>query len=89
MDFPGRNAGVGCHFLLHGIFHTQGSKPCLLHWKAGSLPLSHLGSPSCFYQSIYLVARDKNPPALSGNSEEFDILATSVKFPPDYSERGD
>ena len=23
-DFPGKNAGVGCHFLLQGIFPTQG-----------------------------------------------------------------
>ena len=31
-DFPGKNAGVGCHFLLQGIFLTQGSNPDLLHW---------------------------------------------------------
>ena len=24
-DFPGKNTGVGCHFLLQGIFMTQGS----------------------------------------------------------------
>ena len=24
-DFPGKNTGVGCHFLPHGIFPTQGS----------------------------------------------------------------
>ena len=38
---------MGCHFLLQGIFPTQGSNLCLLHllqWQAGSLPLSHLGS---------------------------------------------
>ena len=29
-----------------GIFLTQGSNPCLLHWQADSLPLSHQGSPS-------------------------------------------
>ena len=37
---------VGCHVLLRGIFLTQGSNPhllCLLHWQAGSLPLSYLG----------------------------------------------
>ena len=28
-----------------GTFLTQGSNPCLLHWQADSLPLSHLGSP--------------------------------------------
>ena len=29
-DFPGRNTGVGCHFVLQGIFLTQGLNPCLL-----------------------------------------------------------
>ena len=41
-----KNTGVGCHFLLQGIFLTQGSNPCLLcllHWQADSSPLSHLG----------------------------------------------
>ena len=28
---PGKNTGVGCHFLLQGIFLTQGLNPCLLH----------------------------------------------------------
>ena len=39
-DFPGKNAGVGCHFLLQGIFSTQGSNLCLLHWQVASLPES-------------------------------------------------
>ena len=30
-NFPGKNTGVCCHFLLQGIFPTQGSKPPLLH----------------------------------------------------------
>ena len=30
-----------------GIFQTQKSKPHLLHWQAGSLPLNHQGSPAC------------------------------------------
>ena len=30
-DFPGKNTGVGCHFLLQGIFQIQGSKLHLLH----------------------------------------------------------
>ena len=29
-DFPGKNTRVGCHFLLQGIFATQGSKLYLL-----------------------------------------------------------
>ena len=40
-DFLGKNTGVGCHFLHQGMFLIQGSNPRLLHWQAGSLPLSH------------------------------------------------
>ena len=32
-DFPVKNAGVGCHFLLQVIFPTQGSNPGLLHCR--------------------------------------------------------
>ena len=47
-DFPGKNTGVGCHFLLQGIFPIQGSNLCLLQlllWQTDSLPWSHLESP--------------------------------------------
>ena len=33
------------HFLLQGIFLTQGLNPHFLHWQVGSKPLSHKGSP--------------------------------------------
>ena len=39
------NTEAGYHFLLQGIFPTQGLNPCLLHLQAGSLPLCHLRSP--------------------------------------------
>ena len=32
-DSPGKNAGVGCHALLQGIFLIQGSNPSLLHCR--------------------------------------------------------
>ena len=41
MGFPSKNTGVGCHFLLQGIFLTQGLNLLLLrllHWQANSLP---------------------------------------------------
>ena len=41
-NFPDRDTEVGCHFLLQGIFLTQGSNLYLLHRQADSLPLSHL-----------------------------------------------
>ena len=31
--FPGKNIGVGCHFLVQGIFMTQGSNPYLLRFR--------------------------------------------------------
>ena len=46
-DFSSTNTGVGCHFLLQGIFQTQGSNPhllCLL--QADSLPTEPSGKPS-------------------------------------------
>ena len=48
-DFPGKKTGVGCRFLLQGIFPAQGSNLCLLgllYWQVGSLQLSHRGSPA-------------------------------------------
>ena len=51
-DSPGNNTGVGCHFLLQGIFLTLGLNPCLLHWSVGSLPLNHLVKPTCCFSSI-------------------------------------
>ena len=44
-DSPGKDTGVGCHFLLLGIFQTQGSNPRLLQRQAGSLPLRPAGKP--------------------------------------------
>ena len=43
-DFPGRNTGVGCCFLLQGIFSTQGSNLCLLYCRRILYQLSRLGS---------------------------------------------
>ena len=44
--FPGKNTGVGCHFLLQGIFPTQGSNPRLLHRQKDSLPTKPPEMPS-------------------------------------------
>ena len=58
-DFPGKNTGVGCHSLPHGVFPTQGSNPGLPHCRQVLHQLSHEGSPllniSCwkeFYATI-------------------------------------
>ena len=41
----GKNSGVGCHFLLQGVFPIQGWNRHLPHGQADALLLSHLGSP--------------------------------------------
>ena len=43
-DSPGKNTGVGCHFLLQGIFPTQGSNPGLPHCRQTLHHLSYQGS---------------------------------------------
>ena len=51
-DFPGKNTGVGCHFLFQGIFLTQGWNLYLLPWEADSFPLNHQESPNLFVNLI-------------------------------------
>ena len=66
------------HFLLQGIFLTQGSNPCLLHWRADSLSLSHLGSPGGnFFFCVASVVSDsvqphrrQAPPSLGFSRQE-------------------
>ena len=48
-DFPGKNTGEGCHFLLQGIFLTQELNPCLLlgrwilyHWAIWEASVSNV-----------------------------------------------
>ena len=44
-DFSGKNTAVGCHFLLQGMFPTQGSNQGLLHRRQTLYYLSPRGSP--------------------------------------------
>ena len=45
-DFPGKNTGVGCHFLLQGNFPTQRSNLGLPRCRQTLYCLSHKGSPN-------------------------------------------
>ena len=47
--FPGKNIGVGYHFLLQGVFLTQVSNPRLLCCQAYSFPLNHQQSSFLSY----------------------------------------
>ena len=42
MDSTGKNSGMGCHFLLQGIFLTQESNPGLLHCRQKLYPYMYI-----------------------------------------------
>ena len=44
-DFPGKNTGVTCHFLLQGTLPDTGIEPMSPARQVDFLPLSHQGSP--------------------------------------------
>ena len=43
--FPGKGTGVGCHFLIQGIFPTRRLNPGLPHYRQTLYALSHQRSP--------------------------------------------
>ena len=78
-DFPDKNNGVSCHFLLQGIFPIQGLNLHLLHWHADYLPLSHQGSPG-----IVIAERLFTCLSLSRNKCTFSFLKESLKYASQY-----
>ena len=54
-DSPGKKTGVGCHFLLQGIFPTQWSNPGLPHYSQTLYPLSYQGCQSSSKTSLIYV----------------------------------
>ena len=69
MGFSGNSTGVDFHFLLQGIFPTQGLNPGLPHCRQTLDRLSHQGSPCIkayfFIMNAYLIYKrmKKNWPA--------------------------
>ena len=69
-NFPGKNTGVGCHFLLQRICLTQGSNLHLLRWQEDSLPLNHqentqlsIAIPYYFGQTLMVAASGSKCPS--------------------------
>ena len=57
---PGKNTGVGCHFLLQGVFLTQESNPGLLHCRQVLYQLSYNGRPSSTWTSSKSITEEGN-----------------------------
>ena len=51
-DFPGKNTGAGCHFLLQGIFLTQGLNVGLPHCRQ-TLPSEPTENPKVLLYCIF------------------------------------
>ena len=59
-DFPGKNTGLGCHFLLQGILPTQKSNLCLMISCTAAddtLPLRYWGSWATLEGACQLLSR--------------------------------
>ena len=56
MGAPGKNTGVGSHFLLQGIFPTQGWNRGLQHGREILHHLSGYGSPSVVESAVFVWA---------------------------------
>ena len=80
-DFLGKNTGVGCCFLLQGIFKTQGLNPHLLHllhWQVDYLSLCHIRKP--MYTLVYIKQiAYKNLLYSTGNSTQYSVMVCMRK----------
>ena len=79
-NFPGENMGVGCHFLLQGIFLTQGSNTCFLpaspalagrFFTTGKTVVATPGKPCVIQMYTYVILRPSN---MMSNTMDFRIL---------------
>ena len=65
MGFPSKNTGVGHHFLLQGIFPTQGWNLGLLHCRQVPYHESHLRSPTVLGECLTVnFTPGSQPPSL-------------------------
>ena len=62
-NFPSKNTGVGCQFLLQGTQGLNLHLLCLLPWQTGSLPLVPSGKPYFLvkYPNYVSLAKDRVP----------------------------
>ena len=90
--FSGTNAGVGCHFLLQGIFPTQGSNPHLLGLLCWQVHFLSTGPPepwakpnSQHLSTLLLPTRGKRD--IINTEGNAIIQVDSLSFPENYSHK--
>ena len=75
---PDKNTGVGCHFLLQGIFRTQGLNPSLLHCRWILYHLNHQ-----IYPNFSLDAIQIHLPTVLPKMKSTLVYQSSLWFTPD------
>ena len=60
-DSPGKNTGVGSHFLLQGIFSTQGLRLGLLHCRQIFYHLNYQISPTFPSLQFFKEKKEESP----------------------------
>ena len=67
-DFPKKNTGMGCHFLLHGLFPTPGTEPTSLALAGGFFTTEPPGKPLHKGSFSFLSTLQKLCPSLVMNN---------------------
>ena len=79
-DFPGKKTGVGCHFLLQGIFLTQGLNLCLLCFLYCRQILYH-----CTIWDAYLTEKSINVKSWSKPDKFFRTIVENIYWENTFS----
>ena len=83
MGFPRQEYGVGCHFLLQGIFPDPGIKPRSPALQADSLLFEPLGKYGLLLANwgSHMALVVKNPPANAGDVRDASLIPRSGRSP--------
>ena len=86
-NFPGKNTEVGCHFLLQGIFPTQGQNPGLLHCRQMLLPSEPPGKYGRITTNKGLILGSQHTPntkherkTLEKANQNFQFFSIQISF---------
>ena len=79
-DFPGKGTGMRCHFLLQGIFPTQGSNLGLPRCRQTLYHLSHQGSASSLESSLFISPGSRDQVSGCGSSVPSLEQCSSMHF---------
>ena len=72
-DFLGKSTGVGCRFLLQGLFPTQGSNPGLPHGRQMLYHLSHQEVPNILRGDQCYIRKEHGEVGPGGQGDEGEM----------------